>query len=300
MMRVQNQLDYDVIKKYCGQELSVRLQGAVNSQADSMVKIVNTGLYSAGKSSLYNVLTGNTKEERFPTGSAPTTACADICEYQGMLFVDTPGIEVRDTDDETAFQTIMEADIILIVHNIKRGPLERAEAEWVKRITDGMKDGDMRRRRMIFVCTWKDMREKEAGYGAFLEEVKRQVFDIAGTEIPFFTVSVRKYLAGIERDKPVLCEKSGIPELSDFLESSAAEYAEYKQQDSRATLQTAAEGVLKKLGEARNKRTVAVKKNRDALAQRFHLRRSSWNNVFGYFQERRRNLDRIKKDVGVD
>lgn len=299
-MSVQKQLDYDVIRKYCGQELSVRLQGAVNSQADSVVKIVNTGMVSSGKSSLYNVLTGNTREERFPTGAARTTVCADTCEYKGMLFVDTPGIDVRDADDETAFQTIMEADMILIVHNIKTGPLTRAETEWMKRIAGGMKDSGMRRRRMIFVCTWKDAREKETGYGTIIEEVKRQAFEIVGIEIPFFTVSVRKYLAGIERDKPVLCEKSGIPELSDFLESSAAEYAEYKQQDSRTTLQTAAEGVLKKLGEARNKRTVAVKKNRDALAQRFHLRRSSWNNVFGYFQERRRNLDRIKKDVGED
>ena len=69
------------------------------------------------------------------------------------------------------------------------------------RIANGMTDCEMRKRRIIFVCTWKDTREHDEGYKDMLEEVKKMVFDAVGTDIPFFDVSIKKYLDGINKGK---------------------------------------------------------------------------------------------------
>ena len=41
-------LDFDVIRYYCGQEASFRLQGAIRNLSDVSIKIVNTGMVSSG------------------------------------------------------------------------------------------------------------------------------------------------------------------------------------------------------------------------------------------------------------
>lgn len=63
-MNYQEQLDFNLIKKLCGQEVCLRLQGALRNLESTTVKIVNTGMVSSGKSSLYNLLTDKVKIER--------------------------------------------------------------------------------------------------------------------------------------------------------------------------------------------------------------------------------------------
>ena len=296
-MDYQKQIDFDLIKKICGQETVFRLQGALRNLNADTVKIVNTGMVSSGKSSLYNLLTDNTTVERFPTGAARTTTDADTYCYKNMEYIDTPGIDVREADDEIAFRTVMESDIILMVHNIKTGPLTRSESDWLARIADGMKDVKMCRRRMIFVCTWKDTREHDQGYGEIISEVKKMVFDAVGTEIPFFDVSIKKYLDGVKKGKAVLCEKSGITELKTFVENFAAQYAEMKKEYALdAFEQTAAE--VRSLLECscREKEKQITKKKLDTK-QRFTSLRSSWRNVFTYFRSRREILDKLKQEL---
>ena len=87
------------------------------------------------------------------------------------------------------------------------------ESKYNKRYT-------LRKALLIFVCTWKDTVEKDDDYQDIIADVKNAVFDIVGTEIPFFEVSVKKYLDGKKKDKPVLVNKSGIAELKDYLEKA--------------------------------------------------------------------------------
>ena len=51
-MNYQKQLDFDLIKRYCSQEQTLRLQGVLHNLDASTVKIVNTGMVSSGKSNL--------------------------------------------------------------------------------------------------------------------------------------------------------------------------------------------------------------------------------------------------------
>ena len=141
------QKELNLIKQYCGQELSFRLQSTIEKAKDASIKIANTGMVSSGKSSLYNILTGNTEKEQFPTGAARTTTSADSYHHEGIEYIDTPGIDVRDEDDSIAFDTIVRSDIILMVHNIKTGPLIKNEVDWLKRISDSMPNDEMRKNR---------------------------------------------------------------------------------------------------------------------------------------------------------
>lgn len=291
------EIDYDLIKKYCGQDLSFRLQGAINNLKNPEIKIVNTGMVSSGKSSLYNILTENTENERFPTGAARTTTIADSLHYKNVIYVDTPGIDVKDIDDEIAFGTIMEADIILMVHNIKTGPLTRAESEWLKRIAGAMASPEVCRQRMIFVCTWKDTRENEEGYNDIFDETCKMVFEAVGTEIAAFDVSVLKYQNGIKKDKPILCEKSGIVELRSFLEKRTVEYTDVKHQLARDNYEKVASEVTELLKKKKQEKTTFVSQKKNKVTQKYRSERSAWSGIYSYFTSRRETFDNLVNEL---
>lgn len=296
-MNYKKELNFDLVKKYCGQEMSFRLQGALHNLDATTIKIVNTGMVSSGKSSLYNLLTDNAITERFPTGAARTTTNADAYSYKGLEYIDTPGIDVRDADDEIAYRTVMESDIILMVHNIKTGPLTRSESDWLVRIADGMKDSEMRKHRIIFVCTWKDTREQEQDYEDILEDVKRMVFDAIGVEIPFFDVSIKKYLDGVKKNKEALCEKSGITALKAFIEEYSAQYVEMKNKFALDAFEQVAGEVRSSLENSRNEGKRTIEKKKSDAQQKFSSQRSSWRGVFDYFKNRRETLANLKQEL---
>ena len=296
-MKDKHQLDFDLIKKICGQELSFRLQGTIRNMNDSTMKIVNTGMVSSGKSSLYNLLTDHAETERFPTGAARTTTNADICTYKNMVYVDTPGIDVRDDDDDIAYHTIMESDIILMIHNIKTGPLTRSEFDWLHRIAVGMSNAEMCKHRIIFVCTWKDTREHDPDYNDIIEEVKRMTFEAVGTEIPFFDVSTKKYLDGIRKGKPILCERSGISELKTFVETSAAQYINLKKQFARDKFLQVAGEVQSSLSNSLYEQRQKVEQQEYAVKQKYTSQRNSWSGVYTYFKRQRETADKLKQEL---
>lgn len=289
-----SQQDLKSIEKYCGEEYAKRCRALIERQKNDKVRIVNTGMVSSGKSSLYNALI-DSGGEYFPTGAARTTTRADYFDCGPISYVDTPGIDVRSEDDALAFDTIMEADRILMVHNIRTGPLNRSEAAWLERIARGMEDSGGGR--LVFVLSWIDTREKEADYGGLVENVKKQVFEIAGAEIPFFEVSVKKYQQGIEKDKEILVRNSGVGALKEYLEASAASYLEMKRDvDQRefAALLGEIRAILCEQRDGRKKEKKAIlRKVRD----QHKSRKSAWNVVYDYFSAQRKRLADLESEL---
>lgn len=125
--------DMEFVKKYMGDEIARRWEGLEQKQNNAgVVTIANTGLYSSGKSSLFNALLDQIENERFPVGAIPTTKAGDrerLSEY--VEIIDTPGIDATYEDDEVAVNMLMESDIILITHNIKMGMLNQSEYTWI-------------------------------------------------------------------------------------------------------------------------------------------------------------------------
>lgn len=285
-----------VITEICGKEYVQRYEGLLKREGEQVVKIVNTGMVSSGKSSLFNVLVDSVEKEYFPTGAARTTTVADYFDYKNISFVDTPGIDVRSEDDALAFSTIMEADLILMVHNIRTGSINRSESEWLEKIVKKMNDTEMCKARLLFVCTWKDTREKDADYSQILDDVQQQVFGIVGTEIPFFDVSVKKYMTGVVKEKEALKKSSGIIALKRYLETYAAQYLEKKAQINEEEMNYLASQMRSQLLIRQDSCNKQLAKIRADIGEKSNVRRKAWWQVYDLFAAKKGQLATLEKE----
>ena len=80
---------------------------------DKKVRIVFVGQYSAGKSSILSILTG----QHLEVGQGVTTGKCHFLDWNGIEVVDTPGIHTqkRPDHDEITYNAMSEADLIVFV-----------------------------------------------------------------------------------------------------------------------------------------------------------------------------------------
>ena len=80
---------------------------------DKKVRIVFAGQYSAGKSSILSILTG----QQLEVGQGVTTSKCNFLDWNGIEVVDTPGIHTqkRPDHDEITYKAMSEADLIVFV-----------------------------------------------------------------------------------------------------------------------------------------------------------------------------------------
>ena len=83
------------------------------SDTEDKIKLVFVGQYSAGKSSIIKMLTG----EDVKTGADITTQTAAVYPWRGMEIVDTPGIhtELRPDHDKLTYEEINHAALLVFV-----------------------------------------------------------------------------------------------------------------------------------------------------------------------------------------
>lgn len=210
----------------CGNNKKIIAQSIINRlKSSDEINIANTGLVSSGKSTLFNILIGKADKERFKTGAARTTVSQDKEKIDdGIFLIDTPGIDVREDDDEIAFKALLEADIIVMIHNIKTGMPNRQEVQWLERICSNIKAEEEIKKRVMFLCSWIDERDTSSDYIDTINETKRLVFDAAKTEIEFFEVSAKRYNTGVKKNSNVLIDKSNIEDFKKRLFEKAIEY----------------------------------------------------------------------------
>ena len=118
-----------------------------------------------------------------------------------------------------------------------------------------------------------------------------------GAEIPFFDVSVKKYLDGIRKNKEILCQRSGVIDLKDFIENFARQYVQIKSELSLQVLEQIAVEVRGRLETARIESQQMIDKKESSVNQRFNSQRNSWRDVFNYFKNRRDTLAALKQEL---
>jgi len=284
-----------IINKYCGEECVRRYQGIAKRDSENTVRIVNTGMVSSGKSSLFNILIDRNDEEQFPIGAARTTTASKSYEYKNITYIDTPGIDVCTEDDILAFNTIIESDIILMVHNIRTGPLNLSEVEWLKRIVSKMKDVNMCRERLVFVCTWKDTRDKDEDYENIIADVKTMVFSIINAEIPFFDISVKRYKSGMEKSSDILIDKSSVNDLKNFLEIYSKEYASKKQRIVEEEYRELLYEIREKLQNRNGSNIFKLEKIKEEVNNKNSSKKDIWENITKSFSSMRRKLSSLER-----
>lgn len=296
-----NNSDMKLLRKHIGDELTWRWEGMERKQNHTdVVTIANTGLYSSGKSSLFNALLGQIKNERFPVGAIPTTKAGDkekISEY--VEIIDTPGIDATYEDDKVAIDMLMESDIILMTHNIKMGMLNQSEYTWIENIRDHISNNELDKR-LVFVCTWIDEVTDEEDRSKVREELKRQLKKILGTDISFWEVSAKRYCVAENKRIEKLKAASNIPQFRDWLLKKADEYRksadEIRKEEILALCKESRKAIQKKRKDISTKYE-QIKKEVD---RQFAPRRQSWNLILENFKDMKRTVQNKLKDLKND
>jgi len=217
-----------LLEKHLPQELVANLAGALASLQDEKLRIVNTGLLKAGKSTLFNCLTESLSDDLFAVGVTRKTIQSQQVEFEEFLLVDTPGIDCQEEDTKATVAALKQSDLIIFVHNMNTGELDMPEREFLESVA---KECDSKRdfvRRMIFVLTNLDKKEG-TGSEHIAAKIQQQLETIFGGKPNLVSVSSTRYAKGVLEKKALMVEKSGIPALKSVLYAKAAKIGEQVQ-----------------------------------------------------------------------
>lgn len=202
----------DKLKKSLSQpQLLMDLQQLLHSSQQHGIRIVNTGLLKAGKSTLYNCLVDAVGEERFKTGTVRTTMSRQEYQYGDFIYIDTPGIDHVGEETAEAITALKTADIVLFIHNLKSGELDKSEVAFLQDIAKHWGNNQDFIKRTIFVMT--HLADVEAQASAIIAQIEKQITHIFTAKPMIKSISATRYRKGFSEHKKVLIERSGIPAL---------------------------------------------------------------------------------------
>ena len=170
------------------------------------VKIVFAGQYSAGKSSIIKMLTG---DETIATGAKITTQETHTYEWNGLEIVDTPGVHtsLRPDHDEISYKAIAAADILVFV--ITNELFDSYMADHFRRLAiDKDKAGEM-----ILVVNKMDRAAKgntKEQQDIIREDLRTVLAPYTPEQLHLSFIDAQSYLDSVE-------EREGDPELADEL-----------------------------------------------------------------------------------
>ncbi|MDE6034805.1 MAG: 50S ribosome-binding GTPase [Ruminococcus sp.] len=294
MIKISERL-LTIMEENLSQELSYKWS-SINSRMNTerKIKIANTGLVSSGKSSLFNVLIDSS--ERFATGAARVTKSQDIESLTDKIdIVDTPGIDVNEEDTQVALNSILESDIIIMIHNIKLGMLNDAEYKWLQSIAGRMSSNREKKARLMFVCSWIDERQSDPSYPDTIKETRRMVKEAVGCDIDFYEISVKRYLTGVEKGKDKMIEMSRIPEIKEAIIKKADAYSAVSDYLIAEQLYSLCKESKTEL-DIRKKQIRETKQNVvDRIKQKYDSLKNEWKSVFEMFRNQY-NIVKSKRD----
>ncbi len=289
--KLENTLSESLMHKWQG--VRARVNG------DRKIKIANTGLVSSGKSSLFNVLIGaDANNPRFAIGAARTTSVQDIEDFsEKIVLADTPGIDVNDDDNKIALESILESDIIIMIHNIKLGALTASEYEWLKSIAERMNTESERKSRLIFICSWIDERDGNPDYNHTVNETRNMVRKAVGCEIDFYEISVKRYLAGIQKNKEILINKSNIPVIKNAIIKKALDYSVVSQELIANELYTLCTESREYLLQNRDKLFTERYEIINTINRKYHSILTAWKSAINVFKKQYKTVKDKKQEL---
>lgn len=286
-----NNKDIKLARQHMGEDAAGRWEGLKKKQGNAdIITIANTGLYSSGKSSLFNALLDQIDNARFPVGAIPTTKSGDrekLSKY--VEIIDTPGIDATYEDDHVAVSMLMESDIILITHNIKMGMLNQSEYTWIQNIVKNIGENELAKR-LVFICTWIDEVTDEADRKKVTNELKRQLNEILNVEIPFWEVSAKRYCIARKKESEKLIRASNIPQFRVWLLDKADEYkntANENRKQEILDLCIASRNILLKKKQVRDMEYEKIKKE---IERQFAPKQRSWDLILENFKEMKKTV----------
>lgn len=190
-----------------------------------IVIVANAGLLKSGKSTLFNALVDD--EHAFKTSSVRCTRKNQHYQYKTFELVDTPGLDAEDGDTEEAEKIHDAADIVLFIHTVE-SEYDQQELEYLQRLRQMSTSSEDFVNRIIPVFSKVD-KQDEHDLHLLVEKSLSQYGNIAGTESrQYFCVSNMRYFKGSAEQRPRMIERSGIPNVKEYLEMTAPQAQMHK------------------------------------------------------------------------
>ncbi|MFT4021424.1 MAG: 50S ribosome-binding GTPase [Acinetobacter sp.] len=174
-------------------------------KAENIPTVTVVGKYNHGKSRLLNALIG---EDIFSVADKRETTVLSEHIKQHIRWLDAPGLDadVDRQDDQHAQNAIWtKADIRLFIHSLKEGELDPLEIDLFDQL---QQDQQITQRQTLVVLTQLDQIQDAEVLSHIIKHIQIQI-----PSATLLAVSASRYNKGINEAKPILLNRSGIPEL---------------------------------------------------------------------------------------
>lgn len=183
--------------------------------------IVNAGRMNHGKSSLFNSLLN---KPVFAVDDIRTTMTRQDADFsQDVVMVDTPGLDADSSDDKVAFDAYRRANLIVFVHTVKTGAVERDDIDSLNRMAKEAVSPEYFWRHFVLVFSNIDEYDADDAEDSkkmriIEEESLRNIKSGCGEhDFPIFRVSNAYFQDGNEANSEQLIAMSGIQELKEYI-----------------------------------------------------------------------------------
>ena len=196
-------------------DVAARLEAILKTD-DGKFRIVNAGMMNPGKSTLLNALIG--RPEVFKTADVrETTEVKSVDWGTDVILSDTPGFSSAIIeDDSVALSALRSADLILFVHNIATGGINKAELDILVELKEIIGEAEFASR-VLLLNTRSDECPDEATLNTNCKECDALIKENLGVKLVSYAISPKLYLDGIacqqKDDGLVLKKESGIAKL---------------------------------------------------------------------------------------
>lgn len=163
----------DIMKDFVPKEKLDKIEAFILESSEHRPRLAVAGILKAGKSTLMNRLTGDFHDQRFAIDVIRATKHEKVFEQDGIFFVDTPGIDADDTDTKVAIASLITADIILFVHNIRNGGLDEPERQFLRELSNNYESNEEFLAKSIFVITHMENMQKQ--FSTVRDEITEQI-----------------------------------------------------------------------------------------------------------------------------
>lgn len=181
-------------------------------------RVIVIGQQNNGKSTLCNALLENWDNTLFRVSDKRETEVIQekYNQRSGITYIDTPGFGTFWEEDEArARKQWNYANLLIYVHSIRSGELDKDECKMLREIKSTIPDI---RERLFVACS--KCREEDDEHGQdVLKKVKKQIHDIIGADLAIALIDSLFYQDGKKNDDIALIEFSGMKPLLDWIES---------------------------------------------------------------------------------
>lgn len=212
-MTISQQRHFDELKQTLltvvpDYEPDLKRFGAILTAGD-VPTITVVGKYNHGKSRLLNELIGS---DVFSVADKRETTTLNEYIYHQVRWLDAPGLDADVNYADDAFSHIaiwQQADIRLFIHALREGEFDADELTLLNQLTE---DERTTQRQTVVIFTQIDQVADSQTVGQITQQLQQQVT----LERPFF-LSAQRHRQGIEQNKRLLVERSGITQLQQEL-----------------------------------------------------------------------------------